>query len=128
MQKRFVILELVFVVVMLVASGLFFASQYEHFQRAERDNTRKTAINALYYSLEKYYLPKEKSYPLTLTREALPIVDPTLFNDPSGSLIGDSSSEYRYEPSGCNATGCQSYTLRAALEAEADYIKRSPQN
>lgn len=128
MQKRFIILELSFVAVMLIASALFFAGQYAHFQRAERDNTRKTAINALYYSLEKYYLPAEKGYPLTVSADILPTVDPALFTDPNGFAIGDSRSDYRYEPSGCNDTRCNSYTLRSTLEAEADYIQHSPDN
>jgi hypothetical protein len=52
-------------------------------------------------------------------------VDPNLFTDPLGIVLGEEGSQYRYEPTNCDGEKCQSYTLRADLDLEEDYIKKS---
>jgi hypothetical protein len=88
-----------------------------------RDDQRKTAINAMYYSLEEVYYEKNKSYPVDLTDKTLTALDPALFTDPNGKKIGDKDSNYRYEGVDCTNDSCRSYTLRADLEKEADFVK-----
>ena len=95
---------------------------------ANRDQLRKTSINAIYYSLEEVYFKQHNSYPLTVNADILPSVDPELFKDPSGVKIGESDSEFRYEPTNCDTTSCKSYTLRTILENEDDYVKTSRNN
>jgi prepilin-type N-terminal cleavage/methylation domain-containing protein len=124
-QKGFTIIELVAVILMLSVIGFVGWTQISHIETANRDDKRRTAINALYYSLEEVYYSAHKSYPKTIDEKILPSVDKDLFNDPSGAKLGEGSSDYRYEPTNCTDTECKSYTLRADLEAESDYVKES---
>lgn len=88
-----------------------------------RDNTEKTAINAMYYNLEEVFYPANHYYPRTISTDNLKAVDPALFTDPFGKKIGDKGSMYSYTPNNCSVDQCKGYTLKADLENEADYIK-----
>lgn len=121
--RGFTVIELVIVVAILGAASILFFIQKGSIESSGRDSERKTAINAMYYSLEEVYYKENKSYPRTLTTETLPSVDPELFTDPNGVKIGESDSTYRYEPLDCTGDACNGYTLRTTLENEADYVK-----
>ena len=123
--KGFTVIEIIFIVVLLAGASTLFFFQKNSLETAARDDTRKTAINAMYYGLEEVYFEKNGYYPRTLSAETLPAVDPALFTDPRGVAIGQSTSEYRYEPVDCNGDKCADYTLRAVLENEDDYVKTS---
>lgn len=126
--RGFTIIELVIAIVVLgVASTVFFV-QKNHVEVAARDDSRKTSINAIYYSLEEVYFAKNNAYPRTINEEVLPSVDPELFKDPQDVKIGESTSDFRYEPTNCNGDTCKGYTLRTTLENEDDYIKINRQN
>lgn len=128
MNKRasgFTILELLFVVVLLGAASILFFVQKNNLEVAGRDETRKTAINAMHYSLEEVFYKTNKYYPRTIDEKTLPSVDPALFKDPQGVKIGESTSDYRYEGTDCNGNECNDYTLRTTLENEDDYIKKN---
>jgi type II secretory pathway pseudopilin PulG len=127
-QRGFTVLELVAIIVLLFVIGGVFWSQKTNIETAARDDKRKVAINAMYYSLEEVYYPANKSYPKTLTSSTLPSVDKNLFKDPSGVEIGKAGSDYVYEGKNCTGDACKSYTLSAQLEHEADYIKQSRNN
>jgi hypothetical protein len=92
------------------------------------DNSKKTAINAMYYSLEEVFYPANGYYPQAINADNLKSVDPTLFTDPSGVIINTEGSAYTYSPTNCAENKCKSYTLKATLEKEADYIKTSRNN
>ncbi len=124
-QRGFTVIELMSVLVLLLAIGTVFLVQNKNLQVAARDSERKTAINSIYYTLEKVYYPTKKSYPKSITETILPSVEPKLLKDPNGELIGAASSDYRYEPTGCKGDLCTGYILRAQLENEADYVKKS---
>lgn len=124
-NKGFTIIELFIVVVLLAAASVLFFYQKNNIEIANRDNQRKTAINAMYYALEKSYYAQNKSYPSVINSETLTALDPSLLTDPNGVLINESTSTYRYEPTGCNQNACTGYTLRANLEKEADYSKNN---
>lgn len=121
----FTVLELVFIIVVLSAASVIFFVQKNNISLAARDEQRKTAINAIYYSLEQVYYKQNNAYPKTVTSAILPSVDPAQFIDPAGVKIGDNTSDYRYEPAGCTDNNCRSYTLRTTLENEADFVKTS---
>ena len=122
----FTVVELIFAIVILVLAGTFFFIQKNNITVAGRDQERKTAINAMFYSLEEVYYKEHNHYPRTITEEILPSVDPAQLTDPFGIKIGEPDSDYRYEPTDCNNNDeCQSYTLRASLEHEDNYIKQS---
>lgn len=135
-QSGFTVIELVFVVLLLGAASVIFFIQKNNIEVTARDTQRKTAINAMYYSLEEVYYKQHKSYPRTLDATTLPSIDEALFADPTGIKLGQTTvtvndeevaveSDYRYEPTNCTDNSCKSYTLRTSLENEADFVKTS---
>ena len=127
-SRGFTVIEIIVVIsVFAFASAVFFI-QRSNLEVANRDQERKTAINAMYYSLEEVYYKEHKSYPRVVNSTTLPSVDPALFKDPNGVAIGEGDSEYSYTGLNCSDDACKSYTLKTALENEADYIRKSRNN
>lgn len=124
----FTVIELIFIVALLGAASILFFIQKNNLEVAGRDETRKTAINAMYYSIEEVYFKTNRYYPRIIDSTVIPSVDPSLFKDPNGVKIGESNSNYRYEPYNCNNDQCKNYTLRTTLENEADYVKTNRSN
>lgn len=124
-QSGFTALELITVIVILIAAGIIFAVQKNNLDAQHRDTARKTAINAIYYNLEEVVYPNLKGYPATLSAEQLKAMDSTLLKDPEGIALGEGGSDYSYEPSSCDGSICKHYVLRATLEREAIYEKKS---
>jgi len=127
-SRGFTIIELIFIIALLAAASVLFFVQKNNLQVAGRDETRKTAINAMYYSIEEVYFKTNGHYPRTIDSATLPSVDPSLFKDPNGVAIGEATSNYRYEPYNCDNDQCKNYTLRTVLENEDDYIKHNRSN
>ncbi len=122
-SRGFTVIEIIIVAaVFLVGSAVFFI-QKNQVEVAARDEARKTSINAIYYSLEEVYFKSNQSYPRTITAENLPSVDPSLLKDPNGIKIGESNSDFRYEPVNCTDDACKGYTLRTSLQNEDDFVK-----
>lgn len=126
--RGFTIIELIFVIVILGAASILFFVQKNNLEVAGRDETRKTSINAMYYSIEEVYFKANNHYPRTIDASVLPSVDPALFKDPNGVKIGESNSNYRYEPYNCDGDSCKNYSLRTTLEKEDDYVKTNRSN
>lgn len=122
-SNGFTIIELVVAIVVLGTLAILLFMQKNTLDQAVRDDKRKVAINAMYYNLEKVYFPTNKSYPDHINSGVLKAMDPALFTDPNGLKLGESLSDYRYEPTGCADGKCEGFTLRADLEREADFIK-----
>ena len=130
MQKQvkagFTLVEILVVIAFLGLLFIFALLQYFTLSAMDRDEQRKTAINAVYYSLEEGFYAQNGYYPQTISDTVLTTMDPELFTDPDGVNLGSEGSTYTYEPADCDDNGhCQEYTLRADLEREDDYIKRS---
>ncbi|MFZ1812088.1 MAG: prepilin-type N-terminal cleavage/methylation domain-containing protein [Candidatus Saccharimonadales bacterium] len=124
-QAGFTVVELLVAVVLLIGAGVLFMQQKSQIERVDRDRERKTAINAMYYSLEEVYYAANQSYPAKINKDNLKSLDPGLFKDPSGVTLGETGSDYHYDPLNCDGTVCRGYTLRTTLENEADYVKKS---
>ncbi len=124
----FTVIELIFIVALLGAASILFFIQKNNLEVAGRDEIRKTAINAMYYSIEEVYFKTNRYYPRAINSDVIPSVDPSLFKDPNGVKIGESNSNYRYEPYNCTNDQCKNYTLRTTLENEADYVKTNRSN
>lgn len=122
-SRGFTVVELLIVVVLFAVASVVFFVQKNQVETAGRDEARKTSINAMYYSLEEVYFKAHGSYPRTVNAELLPSVDPELFKDPQGVKIGESTSDFRYEPLNCEGDECKGYSLRANLENEDDFVK-----
>ena len=125
LRRGFTVIELLFIIVLLGAASVLFFLQKNNLEVANRDDVRKTSINAMYYGLEEVFYKANSFYPRTIDEKVLPSVDPALFSDPEGVKIGESNSQYRYETANCEGDRCKSYTLRTTLENEADFIKNS---
>lgn len=121
----FTVIELIFVIVFAgVTTGLLLY-QKSGALAAQRDEDRKTAINAMYYNLEEVFYEKNGFYPVKIDSKTLRAMDPQLFTDPDGLKLGEPGSDYRYESADCQGDRCKSYTLQTDLEKEADYVKTS---
>lgn len=127
-QRGFTVIELLILITFLIVAGSVVVWQVTAIRTSMRDDQRKVAINSMYYSLEEIYYKENGHYPQKITDKTLRSVDPKLLTDPSGSKLGESESEYRYEPSRCTDGKCQAYTLRADLQNEADYVKKNRDN
>ena len=117
--------ELVVIVIFVAFTTLILLYQRENITASQRDNDRKTAVNAMYYNLEEVFYKQKKYYPESLNSDLLRAMDPALFTDPQGVVIGEPNSDYRYDGIDCLNNKCKSYKLLARLDKEADYIKTS---
>ncbi len=123
-SSGFTVVELLVAIAFLGVVGTLLFQQQQDLRIIHRDQDRKTAINAIYYNLEEVVKPTLGGYPRTLSAVQLKAMDKALLKDPAGVSIGEPTSQYRYEPTGCNGGDiCAGYTLRADLEREADFIK-----
>lgn len=127
MRKKsgFTILELVIVIAFASLALVLFFLQKVNVDAMNRDKDRKTAINAMYYALEEGFYTENGYYPETISEENLTVIDPQLFSDPSGIVLGESGCSYFYNAANCEDGECKEYTLRAVLEKEDDYIKKN---
>ena len=125
LSKGFTAIEIIFVVIILGFASILFFVQKDNIETIARDNSRKVAINAMYYSLEKSFYAANDYYPESISSDNLTTMDPDLFTDPDGTVLGEAGSNYTYAPTDCSDNKCKSYTLTANLENEADYVKKS---
>lgn len=121
----FTLLELVIVLVFASLLVILFFLQKSNVDAMDRDDDRKTAINAMYYALEEGFHAQNGYYPESISEKNLTIIDPNLFTDPLGVNLGQEGCSYHYEPANCEDGKCKEYTLRAILEKEEDYIKKN---
>lgn len=127
-RHGFTLLELVITITFAGLLFLFFFVQKNNLDALQRDEDRKTAINAMYYALEESYFKTHGYYPETISEENITVIDPALWTDPSGYNLGDPRSSYTYQPANCDNGHCKGYTLKADLEKEATYIKTNRAN
>lgn len=124
-KKGFTLIELMIVGAFAALLVVLFFIQKANVDAMNRDDDRKTAINAMYYALEEYFYPQYGYYPSSISEENLPVIDPELFTDPIGINLGIDGGSYTYEAANCNSNNeCREYTLRAQLEKEDVYIKK----
>ena len=124
-KKGFTILEIIIVAVFSTLLLILFFVQKSNMDAMERDEDRKTAINAMFYALEESFYKDHGYYPETISEENITVIDPSLWTDPNGFNLGDPLSSYSYEPMNCKDGKCKEYTLRAELEKEDAYIKNN---
>ncbi|MNP92449.1 hypothetical protein D3C85_49580 [compost metagenome] len=124
----FTIIELLVTIVFLTLIGTLFFIQKNNLQIASRDEQRKIAINTIYYGLEESFHTKNGFYPSAIDEKTLTTVPSELFSDPFGVKLGNSASNYRYEPLNCTDGKCKGYSLRTTLENESDFVKSNRSN
>ena len=125
LHAGFTVIEIIAVSVIFIVVAILFFIQFNNLQTKNRDETRKTAINSIYYTLEEVYHKDNGSYPSKINTETLPSVPESILKDRNGVLISEEGSEYRYEPTNCTDDKFASYTLRAELEKEDSFVKKS---
>ena len=124
-ERGFTILELVVVIFFASLLLILFFLQKLNLDAMHRDEQRKEAINAMYYALEEGFHAKNGYYPENISEENLKVMDPSLFTDPRGINLGQEDSDYTYEAANCTNGKCKEYTLKARLEKEDTYIKKT---
>lgn len=122
-ESGFTIIEIIAVIVFLGIVAILLFIQKDNLQASQRDHTRKTAINAMYYNLEEVFFEKNGYYPAKIDSKTLRAMDPELFTDPSGAKMNEANSSYRYEGLNCDNDACKAYRLSGKLEKEAAYEK-----
>ena len=127
-QRGFTLIELIVFILLILVLGIAAFFQIQDIRASERDNQRKTDINAIYYGLEKVFYEKKGYYPEAVDTKTLSYVSPESFKDPNGKEINNRESDYRYNPSGCVEGKCEGYSLRSVLQKEADYVKTDVSN
>jgi prepilin-type N-terminal cleavage/methylation domain-containing protein len=127
-SKGFTVIEVLLVIILVSIASVFFFIQKRDLEIVASDNTKKTAINAMYYGLEEVFYPANKYYPTKISTDNLKSVDPALFTDLNGIKLGDTGCIYTYKPTNCVNNKCKNYTLKAILDNEADYIKTNKNN
>ena len=128
MKRRtpgFTVIEIMLAIAVLAAATVLVFIEKNNIEGTQRDTQRKTALNAMYYNLEKVYYPANNSYPDHINSGVLKAMDPDLFKDPYNVKLGEAGSDYRYIPTNCSEGKCKSYTLRTTMDREADFIKTS---
>jgi Tfp pilus assembly protein PilE len=121
--QGFTVIEIIVVILFLATATILLLIQRDNLEASQRDNQRKTAINAMHFNLEEVYYEKNGNYPAEITSKKLPAMDPELFTDPNGIKLGEQASDYRYTANDCDNDKCKGYTLTAELEKEALYEK-----
>ena len=123
MKRGFTILEIIIVAIFASLLFIFFFIQKSNLDAMDRDETRKTAINAMYYALEESFYKDHGYYPESISESNITVIDPSLWTDPFGYNLGDPLSSYSYEPANCKDGKCKEYTLKANLEKEDAFVK-----
>ena len=127
-KKGFTLIELIIVAAAAGLLLIIFFVEKSNVDAMSRDDARKSAINAMYYALEEGYYASHGYYPEIINENVLSVMDPALFTDPLGANLGTEGSSYSYEPANCENGICKEYTLRATLEKEDTYVKKSRHN
>lgn len=122
-ESGFTVVEIIAVILFLGLVAVLLLMQKGNLQASQRDHTRKTAINAMYYSLEEVFYEKNGYYPAKIDSKTLRSMDPELFTDPKEVKMNEEGSSYRYEGLNCENEKCKAYKLTATLEKEAAYEK-----
>ena len=124
-RNGFTVLEIVIVATFAGLLFLLFFLQKSNIDAFDRDEKRKTAINAIYYALEESFYKEHNYYPEFISEDNIKVIDPALWTDPDGHNLGDPASSYSYEAANCKDNKCKEYTLKARLEKEDTYIKNN---
>jgi len=127
-SQGFTVIEVIVVAAFLGLAAVLLLMQRSDLAASQRDNQRKTAINAMYYNLEEVYYAKHGYYPTKIDENTLTAMDPDLFTDPDKVTINDTKAQYHYDASNCQNNKCKSYKLTADMEKEATYTKKSRNN
>ena len=124
-ERGFTVIELLVAIVLLAIIGTVLFIQKSQYESMDRNEERRTAINAMYYNLEDVFYLKNQYYPKSIDNKNLTAMDSALLKDPNGVQVGTTGSDYRYDPVDCENDKCKGYTLRATLENEEDFIKKN---
>lgn len=114
MKRGFTLLETSIVLIFVALIAILGTIQILNLAAMNRDNDKKTALNAMYYALENDFYAKNGYYPESISAEILPVVPATSWDIP-----------YIYEPANCTQGRCKEFILKVPLEKETEYIKQN---
>ena len=119
-DNGFTIIELLVALTLTIIVGVLIVLQKNDIDASQRDNQRKTAVNAMYYGLKEGYYPSKKSYPVAIDAKTLPYILPDSFK-----TVGDDAYKVRYIGLDCKDGVCANFQLKVKLEKESEYTKNS---
>lgn len=125
--EGFTVIELLVFVLVLSIVAVVALTNIRTLRAQNRDMTRKTDINAVYYQLESF---REKNgyYPEVLSTETLKGVDTESLKDSDDLAFNAEGGKYLYKPKNCSESKCKSFVLSSELEREAPFVKQSLNN
>lgn len=127
-ESGFTVIEITALILFLGLATVLLFIQKGNLEASQRDHTRKTAINAMYFSLEEVFFEKNGYYPSKIDSKTLRSMDPELFADPYGIKMNEEGTDYRYEGLNCDNEKCKAYRLTSTMEKEATYEKTNRNN
>lgn len=121
-NQGFTVLELLVALLLVFIIAILVVLQKSDIDASQRDQQRKSNVNAIYYALKEGYYPKNQSYPTEINETTLPYVDPETFKQVGGG-------EYKavYKALNCNNQACKKFLITVRLEKEETYKKASHQ-
>ena len=127
MNKRngFTIIELLVVATFLIIIAILGFSQYTKLTNESNNAKKRTAINAMHYSLEEGFYVKNGYYPEKLEEGTLPTMDPALLKDPQGKKMAIKTAVIVMNLQIVMTENVSHNKLVATLVDEDDYIKES---
>lgn len=126
-SEGFTVIELLVSILVLTVIAAVAVSNIRGLRADNRDEARKTDINATYYQLEAFH-EKNGYYPEKLDANTLKGIDPESLKDENNLAANEAGSQYTYKAKSCSKGKCAGFELSAELEREATYTKLSLNN
>ena len=126
-NQGFTVIELLVFILVLAVLAVIGVTNIRSLRAENRDTSRKTDINAVYYQLESFY-EKNGYYPEKIDAKTLAGIDPESLKDTDGKTINEEGGAYIYKPGSCTDAKCGRFELSVQLEREALYVKQSLNN
>lgn len=124
-KKGFTVIEVMVAILFLIATMTLVIVQKNDIQKTSRDQQRKATVNSIYFHLKDVYYKQNGYYPETITPKTIKGIDPEIFTDPNGILLGKEGSNYRYETENCKDNKCSHFKISSSMEKEADFIREN---
>jgi type II secretory pathway pseudopilin PulG len=123
-QSGFTVIELLVFILILIVIAAVAVSNIRGIRAENRDEARKTDINATYYQLEAFH-ENNGYYPDKLSAKTLKGIDPESLKDENELAANESGGNYTFKAEECSNGKCKSFELSTELEREATYTKLS---
>lgn len=122
-QNGYTALEGLVAILIVAALGLAGTFSFRKMENNKNDIKFKANIESVYYSLE-YFHTQNGYYPETLKSDQMPWLNPESLKR-GDQTVSQDNQDYKYSPSGCDQSKCQSYELTIKLDDGSTITKKS---